>query len=136
MVLGAFWLHEGVVKYRAGFGVADIGLIVSGAESNTRIPGYFAWFGRTILDPLDGVFAVATPAVETVLGVALILGVLTLPAAVAGLGLLFTYWSADQLIDQYPVMAALSVVVILVPAAASRYSAPTAVRWWRRRRTG
>ncbi|MFC3241398.1 hypothetical protein ACFOJ6_02390 [Gordonia humi] len=100
------------------------------------MPAYFSWFARSIVHPWDGVFAIATPAVETVLGIALILGILTLPSAVAGIGLLLTYWLADQLIAQYPIMAALAVVVILVPSAAARYSAPRLCRSLRRMRRG
>ena len=55
------------------------------------------------------------------LGFALVIGVLSLPAAWASLLTLMTYWSSDQLIAQYPVMGILSAVVIaLVSAWAAR----------------
>jgi thiosulfate dehydrogenase [quinone] large subunit len=57
------------------------------------------------------------------LGLLLILGVLTLPAAMVSLLTLMTYWSSNQLIVQYPIKGALSVVVIAWPLLAARFSA-------------
>ena len=39
-----------------------------------------------------------------------------------------TYWSSDQLIAQYPIMGALSVVVIAWPLLAARFSATSLYR--------
>jgi thiosulfate dehydrogenase [quinone] large subunit len=62
--------------------------------------------------------------VEVGLGVALVLGILTLPVALGSLFNLLIYWCSDQLVGQYPVMAALSALVIAWPAAAGRLSLP------------
>lgn len=134
--LGALWLAEGVLKVQAGFGRADILLVASGAHANSRVPDYFAAFAAAVLTPLAGLFGVAIPALELALGIALLLGVLTRTAALVSLGTLLLYWSSDQLIWQYPIMAALSAVVIAVPVAARAVSLPSAVALGRRRRGG
>jgi len=50
------------------------------------------------------------------------LGLLTRPAVCVSIGTPMTYWLADQLVGQYPVMVSLSVVVLLAPVAATRWS--------------
>jgi thiosulfate dehydrogenase [quinone] large subunit len=128
VALGLLWLHEGIVKYRAGFGAADIELVVDGAAANPRVPAFFQAFTDTVLGAAPGFFGVAVPLLETLLGVALVLGVLTLPAAGASIATLMTYWLADQLVWQYPVMVLLAAAVLLFPAAASAWSLPRVLR--------
>jgi hypothetical protein len=48
------------------------------------------------------------------LGIALILGALSLPAALLSLLALITYWSSDHLIVQYPIVGMLASVVMSV----------------------
>jgi thiosulfate dehydrogenase [quinone] large subunit len=127
VALGVLWLHEGFVKYRAGFGSADILLVADGAGSNSRIPGFFAFFADHLLRPLAELAGLVVPLVEVGLGLALILGILTLPVALASLLNLMTYWCSDQLVGQYPVMGALSGLVIAWPALSSRLSLPAFV---------
>ena len=67
------------------------------------------------------------PLLETALGVALIVGILSLPAALASLLTLMTYWSSDQLIAQYPIMGILSAVVITWSVWAARLSATSLI---------
>jgi|GEM_PF-863440 len=122
VVLGILWLNEGITKYRAGFGRADILLVAGSASGNSRVPGFFQWFAENTLGRAPEVFGVVMPLLETGLGIALILGVLTLPAAVGSVFTLMTYWMADQLIGQYPVMVLLSLCVVLWPLSASRFS--------------
>jgi thiosulfate dehydrogenase [quinone] large subunit len=75
------------------------------------------------------------PLLEVGLGVVLVAGVLTLPAALMSVITLMTYWLADQLTASYPVMVALAVVVAAWPLVASRFSATAlAERAVRRRR--
>jgi thiosulfate dehydrogenase (quinone) large subunit len=50
-----------------------------------------------------------------------------LPAALASLLTLMTYWSSDQLIAQYPIMGFLSAVVIAWSPWATRFSTTTLV---------
>ena len=107
VVLGILWLHEGIFKYTAHFGRADILLIVGSAKSNSRVPGYFGAFAGHILGSWPGFFGFVIPLLETVLGLALVIGVLSLPAALASLLTLMTYWRSDQLIAQYPLMGIL-----------------------------
>lgn len=122
VALGVFWLLEGLLKYRAGFGASDILLVADGAQTNTRVPGYFSAFAEATMRQVPGLFGFAIPLLETTLGVVLVLGLFTRVAAVVSVLTLLLYWSSDQLIWQYPVMAALSVVVVMWPAAARRFS--------------
>ena len=127
VALGALWLHEGFVKYHAGFGKADILLVADGAGSNSRIPGFFTFFADHLLRPFAELAGIVVPLVEVGLGVALILGILTLPVALGSLLNLMTYWCSDQLVGQYPIMGALSGVLIAWPVLASRLSLPALV---------
>ena len=120
--LGILWLHEGLFKYGAHFGRADILLVADSAKSNGRVPDYFTVLAEFALRGYPGLFGFLIPLLETCLGIALILGVLTLPAAMVSLLTLMTYWSSDQLIAQYPIMGVLSVVVIAWPLLAARFS--------------
>lgn len=122
IAVGILWLHEGYVKFHAGFGRADILLVVDGAQANSRVPDYFAGFADVVLRPLAGAAGVAVPLIEVGLGLALILGIGTLPVAFASLLNLLTYWSSDQLVGQYPVMAALSAVLLVWSVPAARLS--------------
>ena len=75
-----------------------------------------------ILGKWPSLFGFGIPLLETGLGVALAIGVLSLPAALASLVTLMTYWSSDQLIAQYPIMGFLSAIVIAWPVWAARLS--------------
>lgn len=125
VTLGVLWLHEGTLKYRAHFGAADILLVANSAKSNSRVPGYFKSFSDVTLAEWPHFFGFAMPLLETVLGVALVLGVFSLPASFMSAFTLLTYWSADQLITEYPIMLALSTVVVAWPLPASHFSATT-----------
>lgn len=122
VALGLLWLNEGLIKYRAGFGSADILLVADSASTNSRVPEFFALFAENVLGRFPEFFGSMMPLLEVGLGVALVLGVLTLPAAVASVGLLMTYWLADQLTDAYPVMVVLAALLLLWPLAARRIS--------------
>jgi thiosulfate dehydrogenase [quinone] large subunit len=121
--LGILWLHEGLFKYSAHFGRADILLVADSAKTNSRVPEYFTAVTEFALRSWPGLFGFLVPLLETCLGVALILGMLSLPAAMVSLLMLMTYWSSDQLIAQYPIMGVLSVVVVAWPLLAARLSA-------------
>lgn len=124
IAVGVLWLLEGILKHRAGFGAADILLVADGAAMNSRVPSFFAVLG-TAMKELPGVFGVAIPALEVLLGALLVVGtgpgrpaaVVTRVVAMASLGTLMLYWSSDQLIAQYPVMAVLTGLVLALPAA-------------------
>lgn len=122
VALGLLWLNEGLIKYRSGFGAVDIRLVVDSAASNPRVPAFFQAFAETVLGSAPGLFGVLMPLLETSFGVILILGIFTLPVAYASIFTLMTYWLADQLVWQYPVMVLLSALVLLLPAAARRLS--------------
>lgn len=128
VALGILWLHEGFVKYHAGFGRADILLVADGARSNPRIPSYFEFFANHLLRLSPDLAGLAVPLVEVGLGVALIVGVFTLPVALGSLLNLMTYWCSDQLVGQYPIMGALSAVLIAWPVLASTFSVPELIR--------
>lgn len=128
---GVLWLREGLLKYQAGFGGADIGLVVSSAAQNPRVPGPFKALTTEVLGRFPDAFAVLVPLLETGLGLALILGMLTWAAASASLAALASYWLADQLEWQYPTLLLLSAAALLGHRAAARFSLPSAVRWWR-----
>ncbi|WP_078313169.1 MULTISPECIES: DoxX family membrane protein [unclassified Mycobacterium] len=122
VTLGALWLHEGIFKYSAHFGRADILLITHSARSNTRVPEYFTVLSDSVLRVWPGLFGIAIPLLEVALGAILILGLFPQPAAMVSLLTLVTYWSSDQLISQYPVMAVLSAVILTFPAPSGHYS--------------
>lgn len=128
VAVGALWLIEGILKYRAGFGAADIELVAQSTEGNPRVPWFFEPLG-SFMGTVPALFGVVMPAVEVALGVLLIAGLLTRIAAFLSIGTLMLYWSADQLIAPYPAMVVLSAVVLLVPAS-GRFG----VDGWRRRR--
>lgn len=82
VAVGVLWVLEGVEKYRAGFGAADILLVADGTASNPRTPWWFTPV-RATMQTLPDAFGLAIPALEVLLGLALIAGVLTgwLPSA-------------------------------------------------------
>lgn len=118
LALAALWLGEGAVKLHAGFGAADIGLVVEGARSNPRVPEAFALFAEHVMAPLAGALGIGIPVLELALGAGLALGWGTRPLALASAGTLALYWMSDQLVMQYPVMMVLGAVVLC--AARSR----------------
>ncbi|KKX98429.1 MULTISPECIES: DoxX family membrane protein [Microbacterium] len=117
VAVGVLWLIEGILKYRAGFGAADIELVAQSTEGNPRVPWFFAPLG-SFMGTAPELFGVVMPALEVALGVLLVAGLLTRITAFLSIGTLMLYWSADQLIAQYPAMVMLSAVVLLVRAAA------------------
>lgn len=121
VALGGLWLHEGLFKYHAHFGSADILLVADSTAGNSRVPSYFAPI-TSLLHAAPGLLGVVMPLAETLLGVALVLGVLTVPLAAVSVLQLMTYWSADQLIGQYPIMVLLSAAVLLMRRPATRFS--------------
>lgn len=116
VALGVLWLIEGMIKVRAGFGSADILLVADSAANNSRVPDYFAPLGE-VMRALSGLFGIGIPVLEFALGILLILGVLPRIAALASIGTLALYWSADQLAPQYPVMMVLTALVLAIPRA-------------------
>jgi thiosulfate dehydrogenase [quinone] large subunit len=54
--LGILWLHEGLFKYGAHFGRADILLVVDSAKSNSRVPDYFSALAEFALRASPGLF--------------------------------------------------------------------------------
>ncbi|NMO00192.1 DoxX family membrane protein [Gordonia sp. TBRC 11910] len=132
VALGLLWLHEGYVKYHAGFGRSDILLVVGSTANNPRVPHFYTLFTNDVLGRFPGLFGFVVPLIEVGLGVALVLGILTPVAAAVSVLQLCSYWFADQLITQYPIMVALSAAVLAFGSAASVYSV-TAVVLRRRR---
>lgn len=142
IALGALWINEAVLKWHAGFGRADILLVVQSTAHNPRVPAFYKFFTANALGGAPSLFGFAVPLIEFGIGVALVLGVVTLPAALGSVAELCNYWLADQLIVQYPIMMALSVAVATFAPSASRYSItalldarrstplPAAVRRW------
>jgi thiosulfate dehydrogenase (quinone) large subunit len=127
VALGVLWIAEGGLKIMAGFGRADILLVVQSTAHNSRVPAFYRLFTEGVMARLPDLFGVAVPLIELGLGVALVLGVLTLPAALVSAAQLANYWLADQLIAQYPVMAALSAVVAAFAVRASVLSVTSLV---------
>ena len=132
VALGGFWLHEGYVKYHAGFGRADILLVVQSTANNPRVPHFYQLFTGDVLGKAPALFGFAVPLIEVGLGIALLLGILTFPAALMSVVQLCSYWFADQLITEYPVMVALSAAVLAFGTAAGVYS----ITAWLLRRRG
>jgi len=133
IAVGALWLNEGILKYRAGFGSADILLVAQGTAGNSRVPFFFRPLGA-LMQAAPDLFGIAIPALEVALGVLLVLGlgrVLTTIAALGSIATLMLYWSSDQLIAQYPAMVLLSALVLALPG-----SGRIGVAWWWGRRRG
>lgn len=128
IILGVLWLGEGIVKYRAGFGAADIVLVADGFAANSRAPQWFAPVAA-VMDAVPQLFGIGIPLLELGLGLALIAGLFSRLAAVGSALTLVLYWSTDQLTWQYPLMAALSTAVIALPLAGE-----LGADGWRRRR--
>ncbi len=128
---GVLWLEEGILKYRAGFGSADILLVAQSTAGNSRVPFYFRPLGA-IMQAAPGLFGFAIPLLEVTLGVLLVLGlgrVVTTLVALGSIATLMLYWSSDQLIAQYPILVLLSALVLALPR-----SGWIGVAWWRGRR--
>lgn len=128
VVLGVLWIREGMTKYRAHFGRADILLVVDSAKQNPCVPGVFSDLLSQSLGRAPTLFGALVPAWETLLGVALVAGLLSRLLAGAAVGTLMTYWLSDQLIGQYPVMVLLASAVLVFPAAASALTVASLVR--------
>lgn len=122
VTLGILWANEAVLKYRAGFGAADILLVADSTSSNTRVAPWFQLFTTHVMAGAPALFGVAVPLLELALGLALVVGVGTRLAAVGSVVQLTLYWSSDQLIAQYPIMLVLALVVLCTPVAATRWS--------------
>jgi thiosulfate dehydrogenase [quinone] large subunit len=127
VALGALWINEGLLKYHAGFGRADILLVVHSTAQNPRVPDFYKLFTANALGKAPELFGFGVPLLETCLGIALVLGMFTFPAALVSVAELCNYWLADQLITQYPIMMALSAAVAAFAPSASRYSLTTVV---------
>jgi thiosulfate dehydrogenase [quinone] large subunit len=127
VTLGALWINEGLLKYHAGFGRADILLVVHSTAQNPRVPDFYKFFTANALGKVPDLFGFGVPLLETCLGIALVLGIFTLPAALVSVAELCNYWLADQLITQYPIMMALSAAVATFAPSASHYSLTTVI---------
>jgi len=128
---GVLWLAEGILKYRAGFGSADILLVAQSTAGNSRVPFYFRPLGA-LMQGAPALFGIAIPALEVALGVLLVLGLgraLTTLVALGSVATLMLYWSSDQLIAQYPILVLLSALVLALPG-----SGRIGVAWWWERR--
>lgn len=135
VALGVLLLHEGYLKYHAGFGTADILFVVHDAAMNSRVPSIFGWFAAEVLGRSPGVFGAVVPFAEVALGVSMLLGVLPRLASLAAAVMLCTYWLADQLVVQYPLMLMLCSVVLAGGTLARRFAIPAravGIPWPRR----
>lgn len=124
VVLGLLFLREGYVKYHAGFGAADIRLVVRSAVTNPRVPEQFTWFATEIMDRFATGFGVLVPITEVALGAAAVLGILPRVVALGAVALLSVYWASDQLIAQYPPMVLFSGVILAGGTLAQICSVP------------
>lgn len=127
VAVGVLWINEGILKFVAGFGKADILLVVQSTAQNSRVPDFYKAFTANVLGALPELFGMVVPIIEFGLGVALVCGIFTLPAALISVIQLGNYWLADQLITQYPIMLLLSVAVAVFAISASRFSVTSAI---------
>jgi thiosulfate dehydrogenase [quinone] large subunit len=134
VALGGLWLNEGLFKFRAGFAADDILLVADSASHNSRVPEFYQAFADGPLRTFSEVLGIGIPLLESGLGIVLVLGLLTRPAAIGSVLLLTSYWLADQLIAQYPIMLLLAVPLLCWPLAASRFGLTALLERWPRRR--
>ncbi|GAB3633310.1 DoxX family membrane protein [Microbacterium shaanxiense] len=127
VAVGALWILEAVVKYSAGFGAADILLVVGSTDTSSRAPFYLEPL-RALMHAAPWLFGVGIPLLELLLGILLIAGLFTRVVAFVSIATLMLYWSSDQLIAQYPLMVGFSAMVLLLPMGV------LSVDGWRARR--
>lgn len=116
IALAIFWLREAIIKWHAGFGSADINLVVDSTRTNDRVPDFYRFFTTHVLADAPSLFGVGVPLLEVALSVLLLAGVASRWVAVLSVCQLASYWLADQLIWEYPIMTVLSALVIAWPA--------------------
>lgn len=115
VAVGVLWVLEAVVKYSAGFGAADILLVVGSTDDGSRAPFYLEPL-RALMQAVPWLFGVGIPLLELLLGILLITGTFTRIVAFASIATLMLYWASDQLISQYPLMVGFSALVLVLPA--------------------
>lgn len=115
VAVGILWILEAAVKYSAGFGAADILLVVDSTDTSSRAPFYLAPL-RAVMQAVPWLFGIGIPLLELLLGILLITGFCTRIVAFVSTLTLMLYWATDQLIAQYPLMVAFSALVLLLPA--------------------
>lgn len=135
VILGVMWLYQGLFKIQAHFGGADILLVVQSTAGNSRVPVFFKDFAHSVLGSFPDLVGLMIPLLEIGLGVALIVGIVTLPAALGSVFTLMNYWFSDQLIWEYPIMVLLSTFVIAFPRYAGTFSVTSLIARMRRRRS-
>ncbi len=128
VAVGALWFAEAFVKYRSGFGAADILLVADSTRGNSRTPWWYPPV-EAIMQGAPALMGIAIPLLELLLGVTLVIGFFPRWVAFLSIGTLMLYWGSDQLISQYPVMVVLSALILALPGA-DRWSVVT-----RRRRS-
>lgn len=127
VAVGILWILEAAVKYSAGFGAADILLVVGSTDDGSRAPIYVAPL-RAVMQAVPWLFGIGIPLLELLLGILLIAGFFTRTVAIVSIATLMLYWATDQLIAQYPLMVGFSALVLALPAGALSADA------WRSRR--
>ncbi|MBC1538023.1 DoxX family protein [Listeria seeligeri] len=116
--LGISWFQEGWFKIQAHF---DISGLVPSVIGNTDSPEWYKVFMENVVAPNTALFNILIPWGELLVGLGLIVGILTLPALIAGIFMGINYWLADM-IYIYPLQLAVGFLLILCIKPARYFS--------------
>ncbi|MBC1400214.1 DoxX family protein [Listeria booriae] len=128
--LGISWFHEGLFKLQAKF---DISGLVPSVVNNVDSPMWYKTFMEHVVGSNVAVFNVLIPWGELLVGLGLIIGILTVPALIAGIFMGINYWLADM-IYIYPVQLAVGFILVLMHKQASYFGISNGLVGLKRRR--
>ncbi|MGE8205970.1 DoxX family membrane protein [Heyndrickxia sp. NPDC080065] len=107
--LGVSWLQQGVFKLQAHFTMSGLSEAVA---NNNVTPDWFKFFMVHFVERNMSLFNLLIPWGETLVGLGLILGILTLPAILCAIFMNLNYWLSNM-IYIYPVQLSIAVILLL-----------------------
>ncbi|WP_274652757.1 DoxX family membrane protein [Paenibacillus humicola] len=131
IAFGIQWIMQGWFKITAHFNI--IGLFPSIA-SNTDSPHWYKSFIEVAAAPYPQLFNVLIPWGELLVGIGLVLGLLTLPALLAGFFMDINYVLSDM-IYIYPTQLVIGMLLLLFRKEALYFSLDRALKHLRLRKS-